>query len=303
MIDCVMQPVRAARLRLLLVRQNSRFPLRRCQRKGLGLVKRGRFLLRTLGAAATAVLRLIGLNRVLERRRVEFEQRSVVIPDLPEHLDGFTIGVLSDLHVGPATPPRWVRKAVEQLAARKPDLVVALGDYIGSHEHGPAADWALEPVRGALGIIGNWDFKDRFIRHSMRSVRMLVNEGTLAADGLWVGGVDEPRLGEPDVARAMAGAPEGAVRILLCHEPDYADEIVRPEHRVALQISGHSHGGQIRLPLVGPVLLPAGGRKYRAGLYPAPHCQVYVNRGLGNAHLPIRILCPPEITLLKLVRG
>lgn len=267
------------------------------------MVKRGRFLLRTIGAVVSAAVRLLGFGRALESRRVEFERRSVVIPSLPAHLDGYTIGVLSDLHVGPATPSNWVRRAVEGLAALKPDLVVVAGDYIGSHEEGPTANWALEPVSGALGVIGNWDYKDHYVRHGMSHVRMLVNEGVSVADGLWVGGVDEPRLGVPDVAKAMAGAPEGAVRVLLCHEPDYADEIVRAEHRVALQISGHSHGGQIRLPVIGPVLLPAGGRKYRAGLYQAPHCQVYTTRGLGNAHIPIRILCPPEITLLKLVRG
>ncbi|MFZ5818209.1 MAG: metallophosphoesterase [Bacillota bacterium] len=266
-------------------------------------LRRRQFIWRGLAALAAAGAGLAGYAYAIETRRVQFEQRSIPIPDLPAHLDGFTIGLLADLHVGPTTPASFVREVAAQLAARKPDLVVVAGDFIGSHSDGPAANWALEPVKGCLGVVGNWDYYDRFIYRFMTNVRLLVNEGVQVADGLWVGGVDEPRLGEPDLARAMAGAPEGAVRILLCHEPDYADSLVRPEHRVALQLSGHSHAGQIRLPGLGPLLLPPGGRKYHTGLYQAAHCQVYTTRGVGTAHLPFRLFCPPEVSLLQLTRA
>ncbi len=264
-------------------------------------MNRRRFLWQGLGALTAAGLGLAGYGYAVETRRLLFEEESISIPGLPKNLDGFTIGVLSDIHVGPTTPEAFVREVAERLAARRPDLVVVAGDFIGSHDHGPAADRALEPVKGCLGVLGNWDFYDEYVPGSMTNVRFLVNEGVQVADGLWVGGVDEPRMGEPDVARAMAGAPDGAVRILLCHEPDYADSLVGPTHRVSLQISGHSHAGQIRLPGLGPLLLPPGGRKYHTGLYQAPHCQVYTSRGVGTAHLPIRLFCPPEVSLLRLV--
>lgn len=264
-------------------------------------MKRRHFLLRAAFAFVGLALGLAGWSRFVETRRVRFEERTISIPGLPGHLEGYTIGVLSDLHVGPTTPADWVRHVAEELAQRRPDLVVAVGDFIGGHEHVAAANWSLEPVRGALAVLGNWDYYSPQIRQALTNVQLLENQGVLAAAGLWLAGVDEPRLGRPDVDRALAGAPPGAVRILLCHEPDYADTLVRPEHRVALMISGHSHGGQVRLPLVGPLLLPPGGRKYHTGLYQAPHCQVYTTRGVGTAHIPVRLFCPPEVTLIRLV--
>jgi predicted MPP superfamily phosphohydrolase len=191
-------------------------------------LKRRTFLLRALGATAAAAAGLAGYAYAFETRNVQFDQRIIRIPGLPKHLKGYTIGVLADLHVGPTTHDYFVREVVEKLAAMKPDLVVVVGDFIGSHDHLPAADRVLEPVKGCLGVLGNWDYYDRFIRTFMSNVNLLINQGVLVADGLWVGGVDEPRLGDPDVGKAMQGAPEGAVRILLCHEPDFADTIVRP---------------------------------------------------------------------------
>lgn len=249
---------------------------------------------------AAAGAGLAGYSYLFETRNVQLERRTITIPGLPSHLNGYTIGVLADLHVGPTTHDYWVREVVEKLAAMKPDLVVVVGDFIGSHNSGPAVNRALEPVKGCLGVLGNWDYYDRFVRTQMSNVNLLINQGVEVADGLWVGGVDEPRLGNPDVGQAMAGAPEGATRILLCHEPDYADTIVGAEHKVALQLSGHSHAGQVRLPVLGPLLLPPGGRKYHTGWYQAPHCQLYTTRGLGTAHLPFRLFCPPEVALLRL---
>lgn len=263
-------------------------------------MKRRHFLLRALGAAAAAGAGLAGYSYAFETRNIQFENRTLQIPGLPHHLSGYTIGLLSDIHVGPTTPEGWVRGVVERLAALKPDLVVMAGDFIGSHRHVEAANRALEPVKGCLGVLGNWDYYDPVIRKGLTNVNLLINRGLPVADGLWVGGVDEPRLGTPDVGQAMAGAPESAVRILLCHEPDYADSLVKPEHRVALQLSGHSHAGQVRLPLLGPLLLPPGGRKYHTGWYRTPHCQLYVSRGIGTAHLPFRLFAPPEVTLLRL---
>ena len=263
-------------------------------------MNRRRFLLRAAVSALGLALGLAGYSRFVETRRVRFEERTIAIPGLPRHLEGYTIGVLSDLHVGPTTPAEWVRQVAEQLANRQPDLVVAVGDFIGSHKHVREANWCLEPVKGALAVLGNWDYYDGQIRRALTNVTLLENRGVLVADGLWIGGVDEPRLGRPDVNRALAGAPPDAVRILLCHEPDYADILVRPEHQVALVISGHSHGGQVCLPLIGPIFLPEGGSKYHTGLYQAAHCQVYTTRGVGTAHLPIRLFCPPEVTLIRL---
>lgn len=257
----------------------------------------------------TLAERLAGVARLmlpLRAESVRLEEVTVPIPDLPEHLDGFTIGALSDLHLGPLVPTDVVRRAAELLATRRPGLVVVTGDVISTAGAALKVDDALAALAtyNIYGVYGNWDW-EASMRHALRNqraIRFLRNDGVEPVPGLWLAGVEETIFGRPDIDRAVAGVPDFAVRILLAHEPDYADH-VRPRHNIALQISGHSHGGQIRLPFVGPVMLPRAGRKYASGLNQAPHCQVYTSRGVGVVHIPIRLLCPPEATLLTLRKG
>jgi predicted MPP superfamily phosphohydrolase len=271
-------------------------------------LSRRQFLLGAAAVAAGAAAGLAGYGYGLEPRRLQVERVEVPIPALPRHLDGFTIGVLADLHVGRLVPVDWVYAAARRLVRHQPDLVVVAGDMTGEVEGAAAAqqlvDEALAPVKGAYGVYGNWDIWYKHLPMGVKrqqTITMLENQGVLVAPDLWLAGLDEGIFGNPDVDKALAGAPEGAVRILLAHEPDLADRI-RPEHRVALQISGHTHGGQVVLPGVGPVLRPALGKKYVAGLYRAPACRVYTSRGVGMSQLPVRFGCPPEITLLTLRR-
>lgn len=220
------------------------------------------------------------------------------VAGLPPHLDGFTIGVMTDLHIGPLVSAGFIRRAAAELADRGPDLVVVAGDFCSTRKAAHLLVEALEPVGRPFAVLGNWDYKREEVRRTA-AVRFLVNQGAEVAPGLWLAGVDDVNFGRPDLEAALAGAPPGAVRILLAHEPDFADR-VEARHRIALQISGHSHGGQIRLPFLGAALLPPGGQKYVSGLNHAPHCPVYTSRGLGVAHLPVRIMCPPELTLIQL---
>lgn len=265
-----------------------------------------------LGAAAGAIgggLGLAGWGLYIEPDWLQVERIDFPVPGLDTGLDGYTIGVLADLHVGELVPVQQARQAAEKLAGLKPDLVLVAGDMTGYVESAAEAqrliDEALAPVKGACGVPGNWDYFYGRLPMGVRpqsTVRMLVNQGVLAAPGLWVGGLDEGIFGSPDVDKALAGAPEGAVRILLAHEPELAD-LVQPRHRVALQISGHTHGGQVRLPFLGPQLLPPLGRKYVAGLHRAPACHVYTSRGVGVTQVRVRLFCPPEITLIRLRRA
>lgn len=237
----------------------------------------------------------------LDPGAVRVERVSVSVADLPLHLNGFTIGVLSDLHVGPLIRPAQVRQAAVVLAGLQPDVVLLAGDLVSDVDAVRELGYVLAPLPGAYAVLGNWDYGSQaaFDLLFHPAFRMLVNEGVEPVPGLWLAGLDDVLWGKPNLEAALAGAPEGAVRILLVHEPDFADR-VRPEHRIALQISGHTHGGQIRAPLIGPLLLPTLGRKYHTRLRQAPACQVYTTRGLGVTHLPVRFLCPPEITLLTL---
>ena len=117
----------------------------------------------------------------------------------------------------------------------------------------------------------------------------------------WLVGVDSAREGYPDLSRALDGVPADGFKVLLAHEPDFADR-VRPAP-VHLQLSGHSHGGQIVVPSVPIRWLPRLGKKYPRGLYRIGDMVLYTNRGLGAGVLPLRHNCPPEITVIQLQRA
>lgn len=108
-------------------------------------------------------------------------------------------------------------------------------------------------------------------------------------------GVDDLWSGEPDIEAALTNWQEGVPTILLAHEPDFADGFLA-DGRIQLQLSGHTHGGQVRLPGMGPVVLPRFGQKYHNGLYQVGQGQVYTNRGIGLIDPAVRLNCPPEIT-------
>jgi predicted MPP superfamily phosphohydrolase len=264
-------------------------------------VKLRRLVRRILAKADNMVEWLVWLGFRYAPKQIPLERVTVRVADLPAHLEGFTIGVLSDLHLGVFVTRDFLSRAAARLAAEQPNLAVVAGDFLaGREEYAHLLPEVLAPLGRPYGVLGNWDWEHPENRSD--AVRLLVNTGVEAAPGLWLAGVDDVLWGEPSLKAALAGAPPGAVRVLLCHEPDFADEI-RPSHRIALQISGHSHGGQIRLPFAGPLMLPTKGRKYHTGLYRAPATQVYTSRGLGVVHLPFRLWCPPEVTLITLVRG
>jgi len=114
----------------------------------------------------------------------------------------------------------------------------------------------------------------------------------------WLSGVDDVLGGAADLEAALRAIPAGEATVLLAHEPDYADRVAR--HSVDLQLSGHSHGGQVRLPFMRPMYLPDLARKYIWGLYTIGGLTLYTNAGLGTVEVPVRLNCPPEVTLFTL---
>ncbi|MGE5580294.1 MAG: metallophosphoesterase [Bacillota bacterium] len=259
-----------------------------------------RLISRLVGWTVLLVVLCAVYAYAIEPRWIHLEEVTVRVSSLPAGLEGFTIGVVADLHLD-ETPLETVLRATQALAARNPDVVVAVGDFASEKGKIEAINQALEPFEHPYGVPGNWD---RWVENpgNQDDVRldMLVNRGVLVAPGLWLCGIDDALLGWPSIDEAVAGAPRDAIRILLAHEPDVADW-VEPEHGITLQISGHSHGGQVRLPWYGPVLLPPMGRDYPAGLASTPTHTVYTTRGIGTVHIPVRFLSPPEITLITLV--
>jgi len=153
-------------------------------------------------------------------------------------------------------------------------------------------------------LVGTDAVTDALVTHG---IPVLANSSVpLERDGrrVWLAGIQDALQGRPHLAAALPAGrnPEREPVILLAHEPDFADHAVG--HQIALTLSGHTHGGQVRLPLLPPLLLPDMGRKYVKGLFRLRDgMQLYVNRGIGAVNLPFRFRCPPEITVLTLQPG
>lgn len=280
------------------------------------LPTRRRFLRRVLRVAAGGTL-ATGLTAAYgrwEASRLQVRRTTVAVPHLPAAFVGTTVAVLADFHHGPYVSIGFIREAVRLANALAPDAVALVGDFAhkGTHtaEQLPPCLEALERLRAPLGVYaapGNHDmqhagrvYRDGIAATSLgdltnRSVRL-----TRAGAHLWLAGVDDLWWGEPDLGAALRDVPEGAAVVLLSHNPDFAEE--HPDGRVGLVLSGHTHGGQMVVPLLGGLWLPSRyGDKYRSGLVEGPASQVFVTCGVGTAGLPFRINCPPEINLLTLV--
>jgi predicted MPP superfamily phosphohydrolase len=248
---------------------------------------------------------------------------SVEIPlaRLPVAWDGLTIVQLSDFHydLHLTVPP--IRKAIEITNRLRPDLIVLTGDFVTvppfakvfhtkKHSARVAEPCAallaeLSAPLGVFAILGNHDADTDpdFIVACLQANRIQVMRNSsvpLERRGkrLWLAGVDDVLEGDPDLDLTMKGIPSDEAVVALVHEPDYAHRVA--EHPVDLQLSGHSHGGQIVLPLVGPPYLPPLGRRYPKGLYRLGPLTLYTNVGLGTIRIPVRLNCPPEVTLIKL---
>ena len=273
-------------------------------------ITRRRFLKWALGGTATAGLSTLGgvgyATRV-EPHWLALERVDVGLPGLSADLDEFTIVQLSDLHRGPAVTQEDVARAVELALRQNADLIVLTGDYVSvSADYVSSCAEALSPLAGSgdvLACLGNhdhWTNADVVAGALANAgITVLRNAAREVADGLWVAAVDDVWERHADLGQALQRVPGGAMVILLAHEPDYADEVAA-DGRVHLQLSGHSHGGQIRLPLVGPPILPYLARKYYAGLYEVGDTWLYVNRGVGLIDPAVRFNCRPEVTVLTL---
>lgn len=240
------------------------------------------------------------------------ERIRIPIPQLPAPLHGLTIAQLSDFHSGPHVHPEVLRHAAQLTNALHPDLIALTGDFVHrSVDYAAECADALSILRAPLGVhvvLGNHDYwKDgRAVEAQLRRVELapMHNEARrLERNGasLYILGIDDVRHRRADLDKALQGVPRDATKLMLVHEPDFAD--FAQQRNIGLQLSGHTHGGQIRLPRLGALLLPSWGRKYPIGLKRAPDGMwVYTTRGIGVAMPPVRINCPAEISLLTLER-
>jgi predicted MPP superfamily phosphohydrolase len=244
--------------------------------------------------------------------RPRLERTTLSVPRGHESLAGLRIGFISDTHVGPFIAKPDVERAADLIRAEKPDLLLLGGDYVSeSTRYIPIAVDALgslgaEIELGAVGVLGNHDLhvNGYMISQALNSVGITIlrNEShkiTYNGEDLWIAGIDETLLGYPDVNETFAGIPAGAASIALWHEPEFAEQAAAKG--AFAQLSGHTHGGQIRIPGVGPVGLPIDGKRYVMGHNVADGMQIYTSRGVGVFRPPMRFNCPPEVTIITLV--
>jgi uncharacterized protein len=256
---------------------------------------------------------------------------------LPGLRTPLSVAVLTDLHYGPYIGERQVSSWVDLTLAARPDLVLVVGDFCDVRlERGLPQPLLRQLARlqaplGVYGVWGNHDYGS-FGQHSRiftgakqadwtgvratfeaalgtAGLSILNNRGVAPRPDLWLGGVDDLMFGAPDAQAALQGAPAGAAQLLMVHEPDdliglAAVPAWRPD---GLAVCGHTHGGQIRLPGVGALLVPSSyGQRFAQGwVQGEPHgnrpaARGYVSRGLGMSGVPMRNLCPAEVVLLRL---
>lgn len=285
----------------------------------MGLIIDRRKFLRL--AAATTVAAVAVDSALLEPNYPRIVRKHIGLRRWPANLDGFTIAQLSDFHFDPFFSAHPLKAAIGLVNNLRPDLIVLTGDFVSVRFFTPddpsnaaAAEPCAQLLRqmhapyGMWAVLGNHDFSSdaKRVAEALRAhgVQLLENKSTpIEPNGgrFWLTGVNDVVCGNPDLDSALARIPSDEATVLLAHEPDYADHVAR--YPVDLQLSGHSHGGQVRFPLLPPMFLPELAQKYVWGLYRIGPLTLYTNPGLGTVGVPIRLNCPPEITLLTLRRA
>jgi len=254
-----------------------------------------------LGVAYTFMeAKWLGVNRV-----------TLTVSNLPDAFKGKTVAFLADFHHGPYVPLPYIRHSVDMAISLNADLIVLGGDY--PHRGLAYVEPCIHELSrlraplGVYGILGNhdhYDYIQPYVSAALRDADIpeLTNRGTwIEADGarIWLCGVGDYWWDIQDLPGALAGTTPRDAVILLSHNPDYVEEIHDP--RVGLVLAGHTHGGQINLPIIGAPVVPSlYGQKYCQGLVQGPETQVFVTRGVGTIVPPMRLFCRPEIVLITL---
>lgn len=236
------------------------------------------------------------------------------LPALAEEFNGFKIVQISDIHVGEEMNEKRLEKIVNLVNKQQPDVVAITGDFVTENpeSYAPILTEALQQLKPNIktfAVLGNHDYWSnatavrKILRDSnILELNNLVYSIEKAGAKLNFSGVDDVWSGKPDLDRVLQQLPNNGVTVLLVHEPDFADAIA-PLEKFDLQISGHSHGGQVRFPWLGAPILPYLGKKYSLGRYQVNRTIVYTNRGVGMVGLQLRFNCRPEITVFNLVRS
>lgn len=238
----------------------------------------------------------------------------LVLPSLGLEFHGYNLVQISDFHIGTWASRSHLEYAIDQVNQLQPDLVAITGDFVTNNPEAHGSDLIdilnkISSKDGVVAVLGNHDHwaNAKLVRQilqktgviELRNSNITISRGK---DLLHLAGVDDVMEGLEDLDQVIKRLPSNGTAILLVHEPDFAGKSAICA-RFDLQLSGHTHGGQVHIPRIGPLILPKMGKKYPAGLYKIKEMYLYTNRGLGTADLQIRYNCKAEITHITLRSG
>ncbi|MDX1548333.1 MAG: metallophosphoesterase [Rhodothermales bacterium] len=268
-----------------------------------------------LGGGALAAAALAAYAFLVEPRWIEVTHTRVGVPCLPAGRR-VRLALLTDLHAGAGTPLSLVRRACAAAMDAHPDAIALTGDFVsGARDDADLGrlmhllDDALDAPLGVFAVPGNHDHEAGVARwhHHLRTCPRLTDltnraeRRTVEGCRLWIAGVDSLTRGTPREERALPPPEAEDVTVLLAHNPDHAEAASEHLGPVNLVVSGHTHGGQVRLPFAGALVNPSRHEAlYEDGLTHRPWAAVYVSRGIGTVHLPVRFRCRPEVAILDL---
>jgi hypothetical protein len=273
-----------------------------------------------LGLAAGSAAALAFYAGEIARHELEIVYLTITLPRLPDAFAGMKIVQISDIHFQEYTEAAFLEAIVRQANAMAPDLVVLTGDFVSSkplprhfsirlgYHCAELLSRLTCPLRYAIlgnhdALVGTHAITDALHAHGIPVLANSLVPLERNGQRLWLAGIKDVLEDKPDLDAALpAGRSQHEPVILLAHEPDFADYAVG--RQIDLVLSGHTHGGQILLPLLPPLLLPDMGIKYVHGLFRMRDgMQLYVNRGIGAVTLPFRFRCQPEVTVITLAQG
>ncbi len=277
------------------------------------------FLKKSFAYIATILCSLIGgrfYMKDIEPSWVDITRFSYSHPLIPDSFQNIRIVQFSDTHLGFQYNLSDLEKTVETIHSLNPDIICFTGDLMDNpneYRITPKLNQLLSQLEAPLGkycVFGNHDhggYGTEIYKETMVSngFTLLVNESNFITlqNGrqIVISGVDDAMLGKPNLDVSIPVQSSDLFTILLSHAPDYADYAA--SYPVHLQLSGHSHGGQIQFPLLGAIVTPPFAEKYREGSYKVGPLSLYVNRGLGTTRIPYRLFSRPEITVIDLQKG
>jgi uncharacterized protein len=249
---------------------------------------------------------------LIEPRFVRITTHDVSVPNLPAAFDGFTIVQMTDTHLGTFVSPKSLRTQVDRVNALNPDLVLLTGDFVSVNKRAiPAIARVfsgLSAKHGVYAVLGNHDYwvDASAMTAALREggIPVLFNESrkvSLGKEHVWLAGLDDLWEGSHDYDRAFDGIPPAAVCIAMAHNPDTISYV--KNRSIALMVTGHTHGGLVSFPFVGPLFsVTKLSPKYSSGMFTFGNTRMFVCRGMGSG-TPFRYRCPPEIAVFTLHRA